>query len=97
MVVQAQNNQTLAEYAKAPKPGQGIRLDRRISMLVWKAFEEYRALMDAEKISNSACAINEYAQLLSAGLGERMVSSVKANPIIYQNSLVALQGGIEGS
>ena len=28
--------QTLAEYAKAPRPGRGIRLDRKLRMRVWK-------------------------------------------------------------
>ena len=75
-VVQAQNIQTLAEYAKVPRPGRGIRLDRKTRMRVWKVFEEYRAMMDAEKICDSACAMNECAQLLSAGPEVRPYKSV---------------------
>ena len=75
-VVQAQNIQTLAAYAKAPRPGRGIRLDRKLRIRVWKVFEEYRAMMDAEKVCDSACAMNECAQLLTAGPEVRLYSSV---------------------
>ena len=63
-IVQAQNIQTVAEYVKAARPGRGVRLDRKTRMQVWKVFEEYRAIMDEEKICDSACAMNECAQLL---------------------------------
>ena len=75
-VVQAQNVQTVAEYAKLPRPGRGVRLDRKTRLRVWKVFEEYRAMMDSEKICDSACAMNECAQLLSAGPEVRLYSSV---------------------
>ena len=75
-VVQAQNIQTLAEYAKAPRPGRGIRLDRKLRMRVWKVFEEYRAMMDAEKVCDAACAMNECAQLLTAGPEVRLYAAV---------------------
>ena len=75
-VVQAQNIQTVAEYVKAPRPGRGVRLDRKLRMRVWKVFEEYRALMDAEKVCDAACAMNECAQLLSASPEIRLYSSV---------------------
>ena len=75
-VVQAQNVQTVAEYAKVPRPGRGVRLDRKTRLRVWKVFEEYRAMMDSEKICDSACAMNECAQLLSAGPEVRLYSSV---------------------
>lgn len=38
-VVQAQNIQTVAEYVKAPRPGRGVRLDRKLRMRVWKVFD----------------------------------------------------------
>lgn len=75
-VVQAQNIKTIAEYVKVPRPGRGTRLDRSLRMRVWKVFEEYRALMDAEKICDSASAMNECAQLLSSGPEVRLYSSV---------------------
>ena len=75
-VVQAQNVQTVAEYAKVPRPGRGVRLDRKTRLRVWKVFDEYRAMMDSEKICDSACAMNECAQLLSAGPEVRLYSSV---------------------
>ena len=75
-VVQAQNIQSIAEYVKAPRPGRGIRLDRKRRMQVWKVFEEYRAMMDAEKICDSACAMNECAQLLTSGPEVRLYKSV---------------------
>ncbi|MBQ9007897.1 MAG: UvrD-helicase domain-containing protein [Clostridia bacterium] len=75
-VVQAQNIQTVAEYVKTPRPGRGVRLDRKQRMRVWKVFDEYRTLMDAEKVRDSACAMNECAQLLTAGPGVRLYSSV---------------------
>ena len=75
-VVQAQNVQTVAEYAKVPRPGRGVRLDRKTRLRVWKVFEEYRAMMDSEKICDSACAMNECAQLLSSGPEVRLYSSV---------------------
>lgn len=75
-VVQAQNVQTVAEYVKVPRPGRGVRLDRKTRLRVWKVFEEYRAMMDSEKICDSACAMNECAQLLSSGPEVRLYSSV---------------------
>lgn len=75
-IVQAQNIQTVAEYVKAPRPGRGIRLDRKHRMQVWKVFDEYRTMMDAEKICDSACAMNECAQLLTAGPEVRMYAAV---------------------
>lgn len=75
-VVQAQNIQSLAEYVKAPRPGRGIRLDRKRRMQVWKVFDEYRTMMDAEKVCDSACAMNECAQLLTAGPEVRMYVAV---------------------
>ena len=75
-VVQAQNIQSLAEYVKAPRPGRGIRLDRKRRMQVWKVFDEYRTMMDAEKVCDSACAMNECAQLLTAGPEVRMYAAV---------------------
>ncbi len=75
-IVQAQNIQTIAEYVKAPRPGRGVRLDRKRRMLVWKVFDEYRAMMDAEKVCDAACAMNECAQLLSSGPEVRMYSAV---------------------
>ena len=75
-VVQAQNIQTAGEYAKAPRPGRGIRLDRKLRMRVWKVFEEYRAMMDAEKVCDAACAMNECAQLLTTGPEVRLYASV---------------------
>lgn len=75
-IVQAQNIQTLAEYVKAPRPGRGVRLDRKTRIRVWKVFEEYRAMMDAEKVCDSACAMNECAQLLTAGPEVRLYTSV---------------------
>ena len=75
-VVQAQNVQTVAEYVKVSRPGRGIRLDRKTRMRVWKVFEEYRALMDAEKVCDSACAMNECAQLMTAGPEVRLYTSV---------------------
>ena len=75
-VVQAQNVQTLAEYVKVPRPGRGIRLNRSARMRVWKVFEEYRAMMDEEKVCDSACAMNECAQLLSSGPEVRQYKAV---------------------
>ena len=75
-VVQAQNIQTVGEYAKAPRPGRGIRLDRKLRMRVWKVFEEYRVMMDAEKVCDAACAMNECAQLLTTGPEVRLYASV---------------------
>lgn len=75
-IVQAQNIQTVAEYVKAARPGRGIRLDRKTRMRVWKVFDEYRALMDADKVCDSACAMNECAQLLTSGPEVRLYSSV---------------------
>ena len=75
-VVQAQNIQSLAEYVKALRPGRGIRLDRKRRMQVWKVFDEYRTMMDAEKVCDSACAMNECAQLLTAGPEVRMYAAV---------------------
>ena len=75
-IVQAQNIQSVVEYVKAPRPGRGIRLDRKRRMQVWKVFDEYRTMMDAEKICDSACAMNECAQLLTTGPEVRMYAAV---------------------
>ena len=76
MVVQALNIQTLPEYVKAPRPGRGIRLDRKTRIRIWKVFEEYRAMMDAEKVCDATCAMNECAQLLTSGPEVRLYSAV---------------------
>jgi len=65
-VVQAQGISTLQEYAKAPRTGRGIRLDRRKRIEVWKVFEEYRTLMNIKKVRDSAAAMNECCLLLQA-------------------------------
>lgn len=41
-IVQAQGITTMQEYAKAPRTGRGVRLDRKNRIAVWKVFEEYR-------------------------------------------------------
>lgn len=63
-IVQAQGISTMQEYAKAPRTGRGVRLDRKKRIEVWKVFDEYRTLMNIKKIRDSACAMNECCQLL---------------------------------
>lgn len=63
-IVQAQGISTMQEYAKAPRAGRGVRLDRKKRIEVWKVFDEYRTLMNIKKIRDSACAMNECCQLL---------------------------------
>lgn len=65
-VVQAQGITTMQEYAKAPRTGRGVRLDRKKRIEVWKVFEEYRTLMNIKNLRDSACAMNECCQLLHA-------------------------------
>lgn len=65
-VVQAQGITTLQEYAKAPRTGRGVRLDRKKRIEVWKVFEEYRTLMNIKRLRDSASAMNECCQLLKA-------------------------------
>lgn len=65
-IVQAQGISSLQEYAKAPRPGRGVRLDRKKRIEVWKVFEEYRTLMNMKKVRDSATAMNECCQLLKA-------------------------------
>lgn len=65
-IVQAQGISSLQEYAKAPRSGRGVRLDRRKRIGVWKVFDEYRTLMNMKKIRDSATAMNECCQLLKA-------------------------------
>lgn len=63
-IVQAQGISTMQEYAKAPRTGRGVRLDRKKRIEVWKVFDEYRTLMNIKKIRDSTCAMNECCQLL---------------------------------
>jgi len=63
-IVQAQGISTMQEYAKAPRTGRGVRLDRKKRIEVWKVFDEYRTLMNIKKVRDSACAMNECCQLL---------------------------------
>lgn len=63
-IVQAQGITTMQEYAKAPRTGRGVRLDRKNRIAVWKVFEEYRTLMNMNKVRDSATAMNECCQIL---------------------------------
>lgn len=65
-IVQAQGISSLQEYAKAPRTGRGVRLDRKKRIEVWKVFDEYRTLMNIKKVRDSACAMSECCQLLTA-------------------------------
>lgn len=65
-VVQAQGITTIQEYAKAPRTGRGIKLDRKKRVEVWKVFEEYHTLMNMKKVRDSASAMNECSQILAA-------------------------------
>jgi len=65
-IVQAQGITSIQEYAKAPRTGRGVRLDRKKRIEVWKVFDEYRTLMNIKKVRDSACAMNECCHLLSS-------------------------------
>ena len=65
-VVQAQGIQTKAEYVKASRAGRGTRLDRKGRISVWNVFEEYRTLMNVNRIRDSVTAMNECAMILQS-------------------------------
>ena len=64
-VVQAQGIKTSMEYMQAPRPGRGVRLDRKKRIAVWKVFDEYRTLMNIQKVRDSATAMSECCQLMT--------------------------------
>lgn len=63
-VVQSQGCQDLDAYCKARRTGRGVRLNRRQRKQAWPVFEEYRNLLEENKLKESVDAMRDAANLL---------------------------------
>lgn len=53
-------------YAKAPRIGRGIRLDRKTRMQLWEVFEEYQNIMNEKQYRDAEWAMYEARKILEA-------------------------------
>lgn len=63
-VIQPQEITTFAQYAKAPRTGRGIRLDRKDRKNIWQVFEEYQMLLAERNFREPADAMRDARQLI---------------------------------
>lgn len=62
---------TKEEYLKVPRIGRGTRLDRKMRSLVWEVFEEFRAIMNEEKVRDIDSAMME-ARIILEDMGDAL-------------------------
>jgi superfamily I DNA/RNA helicase/mRNA-degrading endonuclease RelE of RelBE toxin-antitoxin system len=67
-VVCAQEAFSKKEYLTVPRIGRGIRLDRKMRMDIWKVFEEYKTLLNEEKVRDVELAMFECKALVKEPL-----------------------------
>jgi superfamily I DNA/RNA helicase len=65
-VVQANGISDLAGYLRAQRTGRGTRIDRKTKETVWAVFAAYRALLDAENLSEPEDAYRHAREMLAA-------------------------------
>jgi hypothetical protein len=65
-VVQANGISDLAAYLRAQRTGRGTRIDRKTKETVWAVFAAYRALLDAENLSEPEDAYRHGREMLAA-------------------------------
>lgn len=63
-VVQANEAYSKEEYAKAPRIGRGVRLDRKKRLQVWEVFEEYQNIMNEKLYRDVELAMFEARKIL---------------------------------
>ena len=66
-VVQPHGCETWDDYRKAPRSGRGQRLSRQQRKQIWPVFEEYRHLLDKERLREPEDAMRDAAALLATG------------------------------
>jgi superfamily I DNA/RNA helicase len=65
-VVQANGISDLAGYLRVQRTGRGTRIDRKTKETVWAVFAAYRALLDAENLSEPEDAYRHAREMLAA-------------------------------
>jgi len=66
-VVQPHGCETWQDYRKAPRSGRGQRISRQQRKQIWPVFEEYRHLLDKERLREPEDAMRDAAALLATG------------------------------
>lgn len=75
-VVQAQEVYTLQAYAKAPRLGRGVRLDRKKKMQIWEVFEEYQNIMDEKQFRDTETAMYECRKIVEKKYPDGQYASI---------------------
>ena len=65
-VIQPQAISSAIEYMKASRVGRGTRLDRKKRKVVWSVFEEYRALLNENRLREPADAMRDARLLIES-------------------------------
>lgn len=65
-VVQSNESYSKELYAKAPRIGRGVRLDRKKRLQVWEVFEEYQNIINEKQYRDVELAMYEARKLLEA-------------------------------
>jgi superfamily I DNA/RNA helicase len=66
-IVQANGISDLGAYLRVQRTGRGTRLDRKTKEAVWSIFAGYRAILDAENLSEPEDAYRHAREMLQAG------------------------------
>lgn len=66
-VIQPQSITSVDQYKRATRVGRGTRLNRMQRVQIWKVFEEYRLLLEQEKLREVDDAYRDAAALLKGG------------------------------
>lgn len=74
-VVQPQGIESMEEYFQATRIGRGRRLTRKDRKLVWRVFEQYRALLDDENLREPDDAMRDARRLMQ---NEKVMTPYKA-------------------
>ncbi|MBP5607524.1 MAG: UvrD-helicase domain-containing protein [Lachnospiraceae bacterium] len=75
-VVQAQEAYRREAYAKAPRLGRGVRLDRKKRLQVWEVFQEYQNLMNEKQYRDVETAMYECRKILESKVPGGQYSSI---------------------
>lgn len=65
-VVQAQEVYDKVAYCKAPRLGRGVRLDRKVRMLLWDVFDEYQNIMNEKQQRDVETAMYECRKIIES-------------------------------
>ena len=75
-VVHAQEAYSLGDYAKAPRLGRGVRLDRKKKMKIWEVFSEYQNIMNEKQIRDTETAMYECRKIFEKKYPDGMYASI---------------------